>query len=269
MPNERQRFIDATHKFPSRPRVYCLGDSWFQYPLLSTDVHKVLRTALANQAIFYNNSVAGQTSAKIKSKLKFVQAELGEWGSFDALLVSMGGNDIVGDELAQYVKTKDEAQSPAHPFGGVPTVVDTFLRLSAFAQGLDFLRDDFLRVMQMRNAVAPACAILFHTYDYPFPNGKPFKLGPIEKGPWMQPAFIDVGLTNLADQRTVAIWLIDQFAALLSGLANASTNVHLIDSRGALPNPSDWGNEIHPNTAGFKHIAMNFWLPTLRGVLGV
>lgn len=42
-----QRFIASTHRNPALPRVYCLGDSWFQRPLKSIDLHKPLRELFA------------------------------------------------------------------------------------------------------------------------------------------------------------------------------------------------------------------------------
>jgi len=138
MPSETQRFIAATHKHPTWPRVYCLGDSWFQYPLKSIDLQKQIERIFRKEALFFNNSVPGRESAKIKALLPKMRDQLGAW-EFDLLLVSMGGNDIVGDELAEFVKPANEPQSPGSNWPTpVPAVVDRHIRLKAFGKALGF-----------------------------------------------------------------------------------------------------------------------------------
>jgi hypothetical protein len=268
MSNEIRRFIESTHRHPDWPRIYCLGDSWFQYPLKSIDLQKQIERGLRREAICFNNSVPGRESAAIKALLPRLRDQLGAW-QFDLLLLSMGGNDIVGDELAEFVKPAEEPQSPGTDWPSpVPLVVRRHIRLRAFGRALSFVIDDLARVIELRNQVAPGCTVLINSYDYPFASGRPYKIGPIRLGPWLKPHFNEVGLSDPDNQYKVASWLIDQFVAAAGALAAAHARVAVVDARGSLPASSDWGNEIHPNSAGFKRIAEQRWLPRIRLELG-
>jgi hypothetical protein len=108
-----------------------------------------------------------------------------------------------------------------------------------------------------------SCEIVIHTYDYIWPDGRPFKLGPVKAGPWVKPFLDAVGLTQLADQRVVSTWLLDQFAALLESLAGSQTGFQVVNSLGTLTKQSQWANEIHPTKSGFKLIAEQRWKPVL------
>ena len=72
-----QRFIAAAYRDPALPRVYCLGDSWFQLPLKPVDLHKQLRGLFAGEAIFANNAVPGRTTAEIKQQFPALIRHLG------------------------------------------------------------------------------------------------------------------------------------------------------------------------------------------------
>ncbi|MDZ4813626.1 MAG: hypothetical protein SGI99_13595 [Pseudomonadota bacterium] len=269
MPSETQRFIAATHKHPTWPRVYCLGDSWFQYPLKSIDLQKQIERIFRKEALFFNNSVPGRESAKIKALLPKMRDQLGAW-EFDLLLVSMGGNDIVGDELAEFVKPANEPQSPGSNWPTpVPAVVDRHIRLKAFGKALGFVIDDMARVIELRNSVAGNCHILINTYDYPFASGRGYKIGPIKRGPWLKKYFAEVGLTEFNEQNRVATWLIDQFVDATQKLERSHVRIGIVDSRGTLPALSDWGNEIHPTELGFKRLAEQRWAPLIQSVLGL
>lgn len=269
MSQEIQRFIAATHKHPDWPRVYCLGDSWFQYPLKSIDLQKQIERAFRKQALFFNNSVPGRESAKIKALLPSLRDQLGAW-QFDLLLISMGGNDIVGDELAEFVKTADEPQSPgSHWPTPVPAVVHRHIRLNAFGKALGFVIDDIARVIELRNSVAKSCHIMVNTYDYPFASGRKYKIGPIKLGPWLKKYFRAVGLDDFDDQNRVAAWLIDQFVDATQKLAQQHSRIAIVDSRGTLPALGDWGNEIHPTESGFKRLAEQHWVPAIGTLLGL
>ena len=88
-PRELQRFIDATHRDPALPRVYCLGDSWFRLPLAPLDLHRQLRSLYKGKAIFANNAVPGRTTAEIKRQFPALSPQLGAL-SIDIQHVSKG-----------------------------------------------------------------------------------------------------------------------------------------------------------------------------------
>ena len=261
------RFADAANDHPSWPRALLFGDSWFQYPGGGEiDIEKQL-PRLFTKTLFLNEGVAGRDSKMYKAGRDRVTRELGD-GHFTALLLSMGGNDIVGNELQEYVKKKDDPQNlGARPWGIIPWQVRDHIRLSAFEAGLHFLRDDFVEMFDRCRRVRTDCEIFVHNYAYIWPNNKAFKLGPIKAGPWVYPYLFAVGLTDVDDMRVVTCWLIDQFTALLNELVSQVPRVHLIDAREALPSARSWDNEIHPKGPGFKLIATDYWAPVLKGFL--
>ena len=166
-----QRFIAATHRNPALPRVYCLGDSWFQLPLKPIDLHKQLRGLFAGDAIFANNAVPGRTTAEIKRQFPALIRHLGAL-EIDVLLVSMGGNDIAGHELAEYLKRPDEPQSRGPYTAAVPAIVEKHVRLASFASAMTTLEEDFQRVIDIRDRYRRACPIVLHSYAHPMPNGR-------------------------------------------------------------------------------------------------
>lgn len=264
--SEIRAFEKLVDRHPEWPRVLCFGDSWLQYPIHPTDLHKQLRRMFP-RAAFLNESRPGRESAEIKRLVPRLRALLATF-RFDVLVVSMGGNDVVGNELAEYVKTADEPQSPGTTdWGIVPPEVRDHIRLSAFEVALRFLVEDFRRVIEARDATVPDCEIVTHNYDYAKPDGRPFKLAGVRAGPWIKPALDAVGLTGLARQRVVANWLIDQFTRVMQALVSQTPRMHLVDGRGTLTS-GQWANEIHPTAAGFRRLAEKAWKPALVELLG-
>lgn len=268
MPTARQlRDFEATVRaHPQWPRVLCFGDSWFNYPLAPVDLHRQLRRVFRRTA-FLNESRAGRESADIKELLPGLRRLLSTY-RFTALLVSMGGNDVAGGELAEYVKPADEPQSPRTPRrGAVPAAVRDHIRLGAFEQALRYVAEDFQRVIDARDALAPDCELVVHNYDYVHPSGKAFRLLGRKAGPWIKPYLDGVGLTDPVRQRLLCAWLIDQFTRTLAALVTRTPRMRLVDGRGTLREAGEWDNEIHPKGAGFRKLARSRWQPLLAGLL--
>lgn len=270
MPNNFSRYLefaDAVNQKPEWPRAMCFGDSWFQYPgFESSDIEKQL-PRIFRKTLFFNEGVAGRDSKSYKIGRDRVARALGDYG-FTALLLSMGGNDIVGGELREFVKTASDPQNiGTRQWGVIPPQVRDHIRLSAFQLGLEFLRDDFIEMFERRKTHQPNCEVFVHNYAYIWPSDVGFKLGPFKAGPWVKPFLTEVGLPDVDDQRVVTNWLIDQFTVVLNELASQFPRVHVIDARDALPDKKSWANEIHPKPPGFKLIARDYWAPILDGVL--
>lgn len=261
------QFDKALLKYPGAWRALCFGDSWFQYVPHPTDLNKQI-AKLFKQTLFLKEGVAGRDSAMWKAALPRVQREIGTY-RFHAILLSAGGNDVVGSELAEFVKEATQPQSPGStPWGEIPEPVFDHIRLDTFGIALRYAMKDIGAVIQCRDLYSPMSRILVHTYDYIWPTGIGFKLGPIKTGPWVKPYLDKVGLTDPAKQRIVTNWLIDQFARELRALVSQNANMTLVDSRGVLKTRQQWENEIHPTGAGFEAIAKRCWKPALTGVLG-
>jgi len=260
------QYDKAVRDFPNAKRALCFGDSWFQYVPHPTDLNKQL-AKLFPKTLFLSEGKAGRDSASWKIGLPRIRDEI-EAYQFDAILLSTGGNDVVGDELQEFVKTPNMPQSVGTMLWGVvPREVRDYIRLESFEHALRFAIADLKQVVQMRDGSSPSSIVFVHTYDYVFPSGKPFKLGPFKSGPWIKPFFEAVGLTDAKGQRVVTSWLIDQFARELREFVSQNPNMVLIDSRDTLKVEALWENEIHPDEKGFEKLANECWKPALTNVL--
>ena len=103
------QFAKALEKHPGAWRALCFGDSWFQYVPHPTDLNKQI-AKLFKKTLFLKEGVAGRDSAMWKAALPRVQREIGTY-RFHAILLSAGGNDVVGSELAEFVKETEEQAS--------------------------------------------------------------------------------------------------------------------------------------------------------------
>jgi len=259
-------YANAVARFPDAKRCLCFGDSWFQYPPRPIDLNKQLARRFRG-TLFLNEGVPGRDSAQWKIGLPRVQREISAF-AFDAILLSMGGNDVVGEELREYLKTEAQPQAAGSTaLGEIPPAVFRHVRLELFEHALGYAIKDFKEVVQYRDMSSRESIIYVHTYDYIFPDGRPFKLGPITVGPWAKPALEEVGLVDPLQQRMVTDWLLDQFARALKAFASQNANMRVVDSRGTLTSKRQWQNEIHPTRSGFERIARECWVPALTGVL--
>jgi hypothetical protein len=262
----RDQFPKAVVKHPDAPRALCFGDSWFQYPPHPTDLNKQI-SRMFRKSLFLREGVAGRDSAMWKAALPRIQDQIATY-RFDAILLSTGGNDIVGDEMKEFVKQATQPQSPGTaPWGEIPEPVFRHIRLELFEQALQYAIKDIKAVVQCRDFFSLQSRVYLHTYDYIWPSGIGYKLGPFKIKPWVKPHLDGVGLTDPKQQRIVTGWLIDQFTRELRAFVSQRANMVLIDSRGALKTQQQWQNEIHPTARGFETIARRFWKPALTGVL--
>jgi len=214
-----------------------------------------------------SEGVAGRDSARWKLALPRIQREIGTF-QFDAILLSNGGNDVVGAELKEFVKTSTQPQSiGSTKWGDIPEEVFDHVRLETFEHALAYVIKDLKEIVQYRDMFSRQSIIFVHTYDYIYPSGIPFKLAGVKAGPWVKPSLDAVQLTDPAAQRVVTSWLVDQFARQLKDFASQTANLRVVDSRGTLSSERQWENEIHPTASGFAAIAKQCWVPALTGVL--
>ena len=85
----------------------------------------------------------------------------------DGILVSMGGDDLIGDQFAIYLDYEGSGLD-ATPFQGA----------------LSSVRASYLDLFALRDAVLPGKPVIGHCYDYAIPNG----VAPVCAGPWLQPS---------------------------------------------------------------------------------
>jgi hypothetical protein len=161
-------------------------------------------------------------------------------GPWDALLFSGGGNDIVDNPMALWIKDFDPALPPAGQ-----------INQPRFDTALALVRAGYEDLISLRDTLSPSTHLVFQGYDFAIPDGR----GICGFGPWLKPTFdLRKFPTRAAGQDVVKIML-QQFAAMLTSLA-AQPKVTFINTQGTLtPQPSSWHNELHPAKAGFEKFA--------------
>jgi hypothetical protein len=237
-----------------------IGDSWFDYPLDGNDA-SLSNTAIAAQLtqmgapapLVLNYAVYGQATTTVltyenQQRIIDVVSDPSQWlnGAPDAILASMGGDDLVGDQFAIYLDYKGTGLDP-----------------DRFQGALDSVRASYLDLFALRDAVLPGKPVIGHCYDYAIPNGA----APICAGPWLQPSLEFSGY-DLTEGLTIVSSMIDGFTAMLQALAGDNTNNFiLVDTRNTLARvafaQNGWANELHPYPAGFNLLAQK-WLAALR-----
>jgi len=237
-----------------------IGDSWFDYPLDGNDP-SLSNTAIAAQLTQIGNSpplvlnyaLYGQATTAVltyenQQRIIDVVSDPTQWvnGAPDAILVSMGGDDLVGDQFAIYLDYQGSGLDAARLQGALDSVAASYNDL-----------------FELRKIIAPNTPIIGHCYDYAIPNGA----APICAGPWLQPSLEFAGY-DLAEGLKIVSAIIDSFYAMMNSLAgDARNNFILVDTRNTLARvafaQNGWANELHPYPEGFALLAQKF-LTVLR-----
>jgi hypothetical protein len=239
-----------------------IGDSWFEYPLLGNGPlpaeNQAIVAATQLQSMgnpppqILNQSLHGQATTEMLSyenqqKMLSVLKDPAQWlnqqtGLPDAILVSAGGDDLVGDQLAIYLD-----------YGGGGLNVQRFQGI------LDSVRASYMDLFAVRDRFAKGVPIIGHCYDYAIPNG----VHPIwTANSWLQPSLTFAGYDYNTGLGIITL-MIDTFYGMLSNLAaSPANNFIVIDTRNTLTRdatqPNGWCNEIHPYFPGFTALANRF-----------
>ncbi|SFU78120.1 hypothetical protein [Halomonas korlensis] len=255
---------------PKRPNgtLIAEGDSWFDYP------RSDILTILGDRFGFEIETVARrgdkvEEMAYSKGQLygftQRIEAVIRRGDAPRAVLLSGGGNDIAGPELAYIL---DHADSPTPGLN------------KAVLEGVinERLRHSYLTIITALTSVCEErvgrrLPILVHGYDYAVPDGRGFMggWGPLP-GPWLEPSFREKGYSPGQARRRLVRELIDSFNYMLENLTSSTTMSHVIyvNLRNSLNNdPSEykkwWANELHPTPSGFLLVASRFAEAIKRG----
>lgn len=208
-------------------RVLDEGDSWYQYPFLLNDVVDQLFDRWA----IYSVSGAGDLLSDMAKQDELTAAIVAEQP--DVLILSGGGNDLLGDgRLSRFLLPHEVGMEAAEHVG---PEFDTMLRRT-----VGIYRDLINKAMD-----AGAGRIVCHSYDYAIPNG----------GPWLGRPMLKLGITDRGTQREIIRILIDRFHGALSAMASGFGGpVKVADCRGAVRD-TEWYDELHPTNRGFARVA--------------
>jgi hypothetical protein len=233
-------------------QIFAEGDSWFDYPypffgggIIPRLEHRlgvpILNLAKAGDEVRYMLGVEERTLLA-----KHLNDGCPAGGPWDVLLFSGGGNDIVDNPMALWIKEWNPAMPPAD-----------HIHKTRFDCALALVRAGYEDLIALRDKLSPSTHLVFQGYDFAIPDGR----GICHLGPWLKPTFdLRNFPTRLAPRQEVVKAMLRQFAAVLTSLAAPPKKVTFINGQGTLaPRTSSWHNELHPTRAGFNEFADIFY----------
>jgi hypothetical protein len=231
-------------------QVFAEGDSWFDYPVplfgggIIRRLEKRLGVPILNLAEA-GDEVRFMLGVEQRRRLIATLTEgCPAGGAWDALLFSGGGNDIVGNPMALWVRDWAKDIQPAQ-----------LIHQPRFEAALSLIRAGYEDLIALRDSLSPETLLVFHAYDFAIPDGR----GVCHLGPWMKPAFDLRGFPNLDARFRVVRVMLEQFAAMLTVLEAHHEKVTFINGQGTLSQlESAWDNELHPERKGFDKFADMF-----------
>ncbi|WP_316799610.1 hypothetical protein [Pedobacter frigidisoli] len=273
------------------------GDSWFNYPVLLSDVIDWI--SMEENMAVYSVASGGDWLLNMISAKKYVE-HLSTLQP-DVFIISGGGNDLVGNNriaaMVTHLANSDEFEhsefaqylfkSASRPLNGQ--------QLADFKDGVKFISKDFYALLGFfqlqyyflingilnsgKNEPAtskfPGIQIITQGYDYAIPNDQrwvglnPFKwyrtfartfLG---HGSWLKTPLQLRGIYDSGDQRKIVFAMIFLFNEMMIDIGRifkvrlGENRVFHIDSRDSV-GENGWTDELHPLPAHFKETAQAF-----------
>lgn len=254
---------------PFRWRLLAEGDSWLDR---STPLAGSLPQFLAREldrrgqsTLIIHLAHSGDTLRHITSTLNGPLAWWLEQFTYDAILLSAGGNDLIDAAL-----DPPAGQGIVRNMAGRPTPVDAqdCLRQAALQLLDSYLSFNFGTLYQAirsgRNARTP---VLLNGYDTPTARNAPAAPG---MGPWLYRAYRKNQVPPVLWPALTAL-LFQSLRQTMDDWCTGRKALYVVPTTGVLrPAPpdstgssGDWANEIHPNAAGWKKLAV-VWADTLQ-----
>lgn len=230
-----RRYDKMAKNYPDLPKMVSEGDSWFQHPLLDDIIDNISRMYPT-----YCTAAAGDTIRNWFAKGEYLKAVRSVQPR--VLILSGGGNDILGDDLKKFLTMftdGPEGENPARFF------------TPEFAKELDDIADIYRNIFEHFKTERPDMPILLHSYDYPRP--KPANAG--KSSNWLGQYFDKFNITRPADRTAAVKHMIDEFNRRLKKVASKYPDqVHYLDLRNQVRD-GQWDDEIHPNNSGFQNVS--------------
>ena len=236
--NRSRRRKFRRQKNNTGPVVIAEGDSWFLFP--KPGVRDTIDYIMKEYRLLSLADAGDEIADYIKNNelLEAVSKE-----QPDYILISGGGNDILGAEIKDILKSGVLNGQSATDF------IDS----NKFNEKMTFLREGYTMFFEEINTRKPDATIFIHGYDYvrSNPDQKTIKNG------WANKYMIEAGIENPEDRKMIIAHLVDTFNTMLSGFTQEYPQVEYINNRGTV-GVDEWMDEIHPNNTGYQKVAKNF-----------
>lgn len=242
----RRRAVSLTPKTFDPLQAFAEGDSWFDYPVPFFGGGIIPRLESRLGVPILNLAKAGDEvrfMLGVEQRKRLIQTfKEGPpaGGAWDLMLFSGGGNDIVDNPMALWIRDWDPNAKPAD-----------LINQPRFAAALALVRAGYEDLVSLRDKHSPGTHIVLHGYDFAIPDGR----GLCSFGPWLEPTFKLRGFPTQDAGFKVMKEMLTQFAAILTALKSAHPKVTFVNTQGTLPpTVKSWHNELHPDKDGFKLI---------------
>ncbi|MER9631002.1 hypothetical protein [Mesorhizobium sp. M0296] len=233
---------------PGTPILLAEGDSWFEYPIFLKDVVDYLIDDHG-----YNVFCLSSAGAELKTMLRteeyasYLKYLIKEGLTVKAFLLSAGGNDVVGPELAKVLVNFRPG-----------TVAANLFNQDRLAATVARIEKGYRTIVADVHTVVPNLPILIHGYDYGDPrSAQGFHVPPLDG--WLGEPMRGLGIPDGPIQRGVVKILMDTMNGMMSALAQVNgglPHVHYVDNRNAVG--THWHDELHPDDAGFGTVCKRF-----------
>jgi hypothetical protein len=272
--NQLAKYFEQLKRYPKRKRGLCIGDSWFQYPLRSyADLQRriALPSEFGNKINFIDDSYPGRDADEVfglfKRWRRLAATLQQDYKPFDVVLLSLGGNDVIGLDFEHHLKLPGETGNPPWPWSNpVPPIVNDHIRLGVLTDTFRSISAAYQLIIDMRDDFAPNATIIAHTYADVTPSKTGYEFLTFKTGPWIWKPASKVGL-KAAEQKEIVRWLLESFHELLLGVQEGTSRFVVLDTRMELPDKSLWDNEIHPLGPGFRHLVEQYWRPAIAAAI--
>ena len=216
-------------------RIVSEGDSWFQYPILLSDI--IDNLSLDDDKAIRSFGAAGDTISGIAKHGEHLEA-IGEEKA-DVFLLSAGGNDLLGNgALKQYLRRYEDGRAAG-----------ALLKRAVFEKKLSKILADTRHVVGEVVRCYPDVKIFCHGYDVPYP---------IQKGRWLGKPMHAKDIP-LAVGREILHILLNEFNLGLAAIAKEFEQLTHINLLGVVNRgPHSWKDELHPKDAGYKRATDEF-----------
>jgi hypothetical protein len=245
-----------------RYKILIEGDSWVAHPFL-TDLTTQLDMLGDDEFAILHLADPGHTAQEMFRKhgrkptgqLKRLDqvmhsARYGE--HWDMIFISAGGNDIVGEEVTDFVDDFD----PNGPRGEALLNARFDAELEKVIAAYDNLLD-----VRRRSTINKETPIVTHVYGFVEPRQVGTKVFGASFGDGWIKQYLDPKGIPQEDQRDIVKGMLTRFRDALRKVEAANENFLVVDTLRTLaprgiPNLEYWHDEIHPTGQGFRKVAL-------------